>query len=89
MADEIIVSAAASLTNAMTEIGKAFEQGHPENRVIFNFASFGSLVQQMKHSAPVDVFASASQKFMDNAHHHGLIQVDSHKDFAQNVQDIL
>lgn len=84
-ADEIIVSAAASLTNAMTEIGKAFEEEFPEVHVVFNFASSGSLVQQMLHGAPVDVFASASQKFMNDAQEAELILEESRINFARNA----
>jgi molybdate transport system substrate-binding protein len=39
----------------------------------------------MKHGAPVDVFASASQKFMDDAQRHELIHIASRENFAQNV----
>ena len=84
-AEEIIVSAAASLTNAMTEIGQAFQEERPGIQVIFNFAASGSLVQQMLHGAPVDVFASASRQFMDRAQREGLIQTDSRRNFSQNT----
>lgn len=82
---EIIVSAATSLTNAMTEIGKAFEQANPGVNVVFNFASSGSLLQQLIHGAPVDLFASANQKFMDDAEHQELLLPGSRTDFIGNT----
>ncbi len=82
--EEIIVSAAASLTGALTAAGQKFEQANPEIKVVFNFASSGSLLQQMIQGAPVDVFASADQKSMDDAQEKKLISPESRKNFVQN-----
>ena len=82
---KIIVSAAASLTNALTEIGNAFEQAEPSVKVTFNFASSGALLQQMAQGAPVDVFIPASQKFMDDAQAKQLIIPATRKDFTRNA----
>jgi molybdate transport system substrate-binding protein len=84
-AQELTVSAAASLTNAMPEIGKSFEQQHPGVKVIFNFAATGPLLQQIAQGAPVDVFASADQKSMNQAQEKGLIVPASRKDFVSNT----
>ena len=65
LADEILVSAAASLTEAFNEIGQAYTRANPRTVVRFNFASSGALQQQIQHGAPVDVFASAALKEMD------------------------
>lgn len=59
------MSAAASLTDAMAPIGKAFESSHPGISVRFNFGSSGTLEHQIEQGAPVDLFISASQKEMD------------------------
>jgi molybdate transport system substrate-binding protein len=83
-AEEIIVSAAASLTNVMEEIRQAFETQNPGITVTCNFASSGSLVQQMVNGAPVDVFASASVNHMDRAEAKGLIDSRTKKIFAAN-----
>ncbi|MBV9868587.1 MAG: molybdate ABC transporter substrate-binding protein [Abitibacteriaceae bacterium] len=64
-ADELLVSAASSLTDAFNEIGSAFTKAHPQTTVRFNFAASGPLQQQIEQGAPVDVFASASAKEMD------------------------
>lgn len=61
---EITVSAAASLTEAYTQIGKDFEAANPGTTVTFNFDSSGTLAQQVLDGAPVDVFASADEATM-------------------------
>lgn len=61
---EITVSAAASLTEAYTQIGKDFEAAHPGTEVTFNFDSSGTLARQILDGAPVDVFASADEATM-------------------------
>lgn len=60
----VTVFAAASLTEAFTEIGKDFEEANPDATVQFNFAGSSTLSQQINQEAPVDVFASASPKQM-------------------------
>lgn len=84
MADDITVSAAASLTNAFRDIAEAFERAHPEHRVQLNFAGSGALLQQLARGAPVDVFASADQISMDQAEQQELLTADSRRDFVSN-----
>lgn len=60
----ITVSAAASLTDAFTEIGEAFVQANPDTDVRFNFAGSSALAEQINAGAPVDVFAAASPAAM-------------------------
>lgn len=67
MAKDLLVSAAASLTNAFTEMKEPFEKAHPGTSLVLNFASSGALLKQMEQGAPVDVFASADQATMDKA----------------------
>ena len=83
-AAELLVSAAASLTNAFKDIGSAFEQTEPDTKVIFNFAASGPLLAQIERGAPVDVFATADQDTMNQAAAKGLIQPDTRSDFAAN-----
>ena len=80
----MLVSAAASLTEAMQEIGTAYTRSHPSIRVQFNFAASGALQQQIEQGAPVDVFASASAKEMDALQSKGLLGGDSRTEFAGN-----
>ncbi len=84
LAGDIVVSGAASLTSAMTEIKNAFQSSHPDRKVYVNFASSGQLLQQIEAGAPVDVFAPADQETMDRAQQHGLIDASSRVDFTAN-----
>ena len=61
----LTVFAAASLTDAFTEIGATFDAANPGVTTTFNFAGSQALRTQIEEGAPVDVFASASGKEMD------------------------
>jgi molybdate transport system substrate-binding protein len=61
----ITVSAAASLTEAFTTIGKDFQKKYKGTTVTFNFGSSGALELQIEQGAPADVFASADTANMD------------------------
>lgn len=84
-AEEIMVSAAASLTDAFNDIAKNYEKAHPEDQVMLNYAGSGALLQQMENGAPVDIFASADQTTMDKAVEKGLIKDGSRKTFVKNT----
>ncbi|MDP9898141.1 molybdate transport system substrate-binding protein [Variovorax ginsengisoli] len=84
-AQEIVVSAAASLTNAFQAIGQAFEKTHPGTKVTFNFAASGALLAQIQQGAPVDVFASADEDTMNRAAQARLLMDGTRVDFAQNT----
>ena len=58
------VFAAASLTEAFTTIGAAFESAHPGVQVVFNFGASSALAQQVGAGAPADVFAAANPATM-------------------------
>ena len=62
---EVLVSAAASLTDAFGEMEAAFEAVNPEIDVLLNFASSSTLREQILEGAPVDVYASANTANMD------------------------
>jgi molybdate transport system substrate-binding protein len=83
-AAELTVSAAASLTNALREVGASFESSHPGHQVRFNFGASGALLQQLAKGAPVDVFASADQETMDQAQAQGLVQATARRNFVSN-----
>jgi molybdate transport system substrate-binding protein len=80
----ITVFAAASLTEAFTEIGKDFEAVHPGVTVTFNFASSGSLRTQLEQGAVADVFASANQTEMDTLITDNLAEANSTQIFLNN-----
>jgi len=82
---KITVSAAMSLKNAFEEIGKFYEDRHKGTKIVFNFGSSGTLRRQIEGGAPVDVFASASQKDMDIIEQKGMIMKDTRLDIATNT----
>ena len=61
---EVHVYAAASLTDALREIGAAYERQTGE-RVVFNFAGSSALARQIRQGAPADLFLSADEAKMD------------------------
>ena len=71
-ATPLTVFAAASLTNAMQDIGALWAAaGHA--KPVFSFASSSTLAQQIEHGAPANIFASADEKWMDDVGRHDLI----------------
>ena len=84
----ITVSAASSLTEGFTQIGKDFEAGHPGTHVKFSFDASSTLVTQIKSGAPADVFASADQKNMTVLTDAGLVQ-GTPTVFAHNRLEII
>ena len=81
---EILVSAAISLKNAFEEIGSVYAK-RTGIKVRFNLGASGLLQRQIESGAPVDVFASAGEKQMDELQARGLIQVETRRDFARNT----
>lgn len=80
----ITVSAAASLTEAFTDIVSQFKKENPGMNVNLNFGSSGNLRMQIEGGAPVDVFASADENQMNMLANKSLIDNSSRKDFAHN-----
>lgn len=81
---ELIVSAAASMKDAMLEIQDLYQQENTNITVTMNFGSSGSLQQQIEQGAPADVFVSASIGKMDNLRDKSLIQEDTYTELLEN-----
>ncbi|GJM80822.1 hypothetical protein HMSSN139_33180 [Paenibacillus sp. HMSSN-139] len=62
---ELLVSAAASLTESLNELKTVYEAEHSQVKLIFNYAASGTLQQQIEQGAPADLFLSAGTKQMD------------------------
>jgi molybdate transport system substrate-binding protein len=82
----IAVLAAASLTEAFTQIGKDFEAKNPESKVTFSFGSSATLATQIVQGAPADVFAAASPATMEAVTAAGA--ANTPKDFVSNTLEI-
>lgn len=80
----LTVFAAASLTDAFTEIGQNFEAANPGVTVTFNFAGSQALRTQIEEGAPADIFASANKTEMDNAIKGSFIAEDAPQIFLNN-----
>ena len=80
----ITVFAAASLTEAFSEMGEAFEDTLTDTEVVFNFAGSQKLACQIKEGAPADIFASASEKEMRILVKEGIIESEQPVIFAEN-----
>lgn len=74
---EIVVFAAASMTETLTEIAELYKEVHPNVTLTFNFDSSGTLKTQIEEGAVCDLFISAGQKQMD--------QLDIKEDTRMNI----
>jgi molybdate transport system substrate-binding protein len=63
-AAQVIVFAAASLTDSLKEIASAYEK-QSGDKIVFNFAASGLLARQIQEGAPADVFFSADESKMN------------------------
>jgi len=83
-ATEIQVYAAASLTDAMTEIGVQYQK-ESGNKLIFNFAASSVLARQIDEGAPADIFFSADEAKMDSLAKKKLIVPETRKSLLSNT----
>ena len=78
---EVIVFAAASMTETLTEISERYKEIAPEVTLIFNFDSSGTLKTQIEEGAACDLFISAGQKQMDEL---ACVEMDTRMDLLEN-----
>jgi molybdate transport system substrate-binding protein len=82
-AEEILVFAAASLTDSLKQIAASYEASTGET-VRFNFAASNVLAQQIQAGAPADIFFSADEAKMELLDGGGLIAHETRKDLLGN-----
>jgi molybdate transport system substrate-binding protein len=79
----LTVFAAASMTNAMQDIGTLWQAaGH--KKVTFSFAASSVLALQIENGAPANLFVSADEKWMDELAGKGVIVANSRSDLVGN-----
>ena len=81
---EIMVSAAASMKDSLTELQKAYAQKKPEVKITINFGASGALQQQIEQGAPADLFISAGKTQMDTLDSKNLLVKESKVDLVGN-----
>lgn len=81
--DDVVVFAAASMSNAVSALGTAFQKrtGYP---VIASFAGSGTLARQIREGAPADIFISANLSWMDYLKQANLIEPENQAIIASN-----
>ena len=84
-AQEVVLSVAVSLKDAVEEIGRGFTSTRPGVTLRYNFGASGDLQKQIEAGAPVDAFLSAAQRQMDDLEKQGLIVAATRRAFARNV----
>lgn len=62
---ELIVFAAASMTETLTQIAEMYKEVQPEVEIVYNFDSSGTLKTQIEEGADCDIFISAAPKQMN------------------------
>lgn len=80
---QVTVFAAASLTDALQDLGRAYTE-KTGVKVVFSFASSSAVARQIEAGAPADLFISADTEWMDYLQQRGLIDVSTRKDMLSN-----
>jgi molybdate transport system substrate-binding protein len=88
-AESLTVSAAISMKDAVTEIGRGFTAVRPGVTLLYNWGSSGELQKQIEAGAPVDVFISAAELQMDELEKRKLIVPGSRRVFARNLLTVI
>lgn len=81
---EVNIFIAASLSNAMEEIQKDFNETYPDVEILYNADSSGTLQTQIEEGARCDIFFSAADKQMDALVDEDLAKKDTVEDILEN-----
>lgn len=81
---ELLVSAAASLQDALQEIQTMYEAHHEQIKLTFNYGGSGALQQQIEQGAPADLFISAASKHIQALVDKQLIDEQQQRDLLAN-----
>jgi molybdate transport system substrate-binding protein len=88
-AQDVVVSAAISMKDAVAELGRGFAAARPGLVLRYNFGSSGELQKQIEAGAPVDLFISAAQRQMDELEQKNLIVAATRRTFARNALTVV
>jgi molybdate transport system substrate-binding protein len=84
-AQELTLSVAISMKEAIEPLGRAFVAHRPGVRLRYNLGASGDLQKQIEARAPIDLFVSAAPRPMDELERKGLIVPGTRRAFARNV----
>ena len=79
--EKLVIFAAASMTETLTEISKNYKEKNNHVDIIFNFDSSGTLKTQIEEGVECDIFISASPKQMDQ------LDINADKSINKNFID--
>jgi molybdate transport system substrate-binding protein len=82
--EPLLVSAAASLTDALQEVAR-LDKAAALGEITYNFGGSGTLQRQIENGAPVDVFVSAAAEPMDFLEKQNLLLLGSRKNLLSNT----
>ena len=80
----LTVSAAISLSQALTEIKTVYQGSNPNVNITYNFGASGALEQQIQQGAPVDIFFSAATKQMNGLQQANLLINETRRNVLKN-----
>ena len=81
---ELLISAAASMTDVLEELAETYKKVDPSTKLTFTFGSSGALQTQIEEGAPADIFMSAAQKQMTALEEKDIIVKESKKTLLVN-----
>jgi molybdate transport system substrate-binding protein len=84
-AQELTISAAISMKDAVEEVGRLFVRSRAGVRLRYNLGASGELQKQIEAGAPVDVFVSAGERQMDELERRELLAAGTRRVFARNA----
>ena len=83
-AADIKVSAAASLTDVITELGRVYESAHAGVVIKASYAGSSTLAKQIENGAPADIFISADRDWADYLEKRGLLSSATRRNLLLN-----
>ena len=83
-AEDVNLYAAASLTDALTELSDAYQKQQPDAAIKKSFAGSSTLAKQIENGAPADIFISADKDWADYVQKRGLLNNASRKSLLTN-----
>jgi molybdate transport system substrate-binding protein len=84
LAEEVMVFAAVSLTDALKDVAVAYEKGSGD-KLVFNLGASSMLARQIREGAPADLFLSADEAQMDGLEEAGLLLSGSRRSLLSNT----